>query len=77
MRVLGLRMLQTSELPAAAPMLTDALSRLAASEKVADVIFAVRQSANLTPAQRAAVLDAAARNSSAEVQRLVRVSRVK
>ena len=77
LRLLGMRTLQTAQSPKAAGMLTESLGRLASSDKPADALFAVRQAASLAPAQRNAVLDAAAKNPSAEVQRLVRLSRVK
>ena len=77
MKLMGVRMLQTSESPAAAKMLADALGKLAGSEKALDAAFAIRVSATLDAGQRAAVLDAASKHPSAEVQRLVKLSRGK
>src|SRR5262249_48201663 len=77
LRLLGMRMLQTAEAsggPGAAGMLNEAMVRLAASERPGDALFAVRQAANLDSKTRAVVLDGAAKQASAEIQRLVRLS---
>lgn len=75
-RLLGVRILQSSDSPAAGPMLAGVLERLAASEKPVDAIFALRLAGILAPGQRTAILNAAAKNTAPEVQRWVRLSRV-